>query len=152
LTGHANDALEQLRALARSPGDRVDRARRAAEVIRAARGYRWVGLYDVTTSHITAIAWTGPTAPSNPTFPLTRGLNGAAVAARGPVIVQDVRQDPRYLMTFGSTLAEAIFPVLSTSGVVVGTIDLESDRVNVFTSEDEMFLRRCADVLKFIWD
>jgi putative intracellular protease/amidase/putative methionine-R-sulfoxide reductase with GAF domain len=138
--------------LASSAADRAARARSAAELIRAARGYHWVGLYDVTESQISGLAWSGPTAPSHPTFPVTRGLNGAAVAARAPVIVQDVRRDPRYLTTFGSTLAEAIFPVVSASGVVVGTIDVESDRLNAFTTEDEVFLRRCADLLAFIWE
>jgi putative methionine-R-sulfoxide reductase with GAF domain len=146
-----NDALAQLRALSHSPADRRARARETAEVIRAARGYRWVGLYEVTASQIAAIAWTGATAPAHPTFPVTQGLNGAAIAARAPVIVQDVRQDPRYLTTFGSTRAEAIYPVFSASGAIVGTIDVESDKVNAFTSEDEMFLRGCADAIAFIW-
>src|SRR2546423_4720 len=117
----------------------------------AARGYRWVGLYDVRPSHIAAIAWTGPTAPRHPTFPRTQGLNGAAVAVGAPVIVQDVRNDPRYLTTFGSTRAEAIFPVCGAAGELVGTIDVESDRINAFTPEDEAFLRQCADVLAFLW-
>jgi GAF domain-containing protein len=144
-------SLEQLAAFQRVPMARGELARHAAEVIRAAGGYHWVGLYDVTASHITAIAWTGPTAPQHPTFPVTQGLNGAAVAQRGAVIVQDVRQDPRYLTTFGSTLAEAILPVFSSGGDVVGTIDVESDRVNAFTAADVAFLRRCADVLAFLW-
>lgn len=51
--------MDQLRSLATVPGDRAVRARRAAEHIRATRAYRWVGLYDLTPSHITAIAWSG---------------------------------------------------------------------------------------------
>jgi L-methionine (R)-S-oxide reductase len=146
-----NDALAQLGALGRLPAERAVRARMAAEVIRAARGYRWVGVYDVTASHITAIGWTGLAAPQHPTFPRTQGLNGAAVAQRAPVIVQDVRSDPRYLTTFGSTRAEAIFPVCIPAGVV-GTIDVESDRIDAFTPEDEAFLRQCAERLAFLWN
>ena len=146
-----NAAFAQLGELERLPADRAARARLAAEVIRAARGYRWVGLYDVTPSHIAALAWTGPTAPQHPTFSRTQGLNGAAVAQGAPVIVQDLRNDPRYLTTFGSTRAEAIFPVRGAAGELVGTIDVESDRINAFTPEDEAFLRQCADVLAFLW-
>ena len=129
----------------------MTRAREAAEWIRAARGYHWVGLYDVTASHITAIAWTGPTAPAHPTFPRNQGLNGAAVAAAAPVVVQDVRQDVRYLTTFGATLAEAVFPVRSESGEIVGTIDVESDRTNAFTAPDELFLHQCVEALEPLW-
>lgn len=142
--------FHRLRALAVGRGDRAARARVAAECIRA-RGYHWVGLYDVTASHVTAIAWTGADAPAHPTFPRQQGLNGAAVAAGTPIVVQDVRRDARYLTTFGSTRAEAIFPVQVADRGIVGTIDVESDRVGAFTTEDERFLERCAVALAPLW-
>ncbi len=131
--------------------DRRARARSIAELVRAARGYRWVGLYDVGPSLIVAIAWTGSEAPSHPTFPVDQGLNGAAVTARAPIIVRDVRHDSRYLTTFGSTRAEAIFPVLSAKGQVLGTIDVESDRIDAFRSDDEAFLNQCATAIGSLW-
>lgn len=57
-------------------------------------------------------ASTGVDAPAHPTFPSTHGLNGAAVARKQPVVVQDVSKDARYLTTFGATKTEAIFPEL----------------------------------------
>jgi putative methionine-R-sulfoxide reductase with GAF domain len=48
---------------------------------------------------IADIAWCGPTAPSHPRFPRSQGLNGAAVASRKAVVVQDVSKDRRYLPT-----------------------------------------------------
>ena len=106
-----DDVLSRLRDLATAHLERPMKGRQAAELIREARSYRWVGLYDVSASEIAAIAWTGTTAPAYPRFPVAQGLSGAAVATRQPVIVQDVAQDPRYLTAFGSTRSEAIFPV-----------------------------------------
>jgi len=143
--------IEELRSLATCAGDRAVAARRAAEYIRSARGYHWVGLYDVTTSHIVAIGWTGGVAPAHPAFPRSKGINGAAVTAGTPIIVQDVRHDPRYLTTFGSTRAEAIFPVRGADQGVVGTIDVESEQVNAFTAADELFLEDCAASLAPLW-
>jgi putative methionine-R-sulfoxide reductase with GAF domain len=61
-------------------------------------------------------------------------------------------KDPRYLITFGSTLSEAIFPVQSADeGSIVGTIDVESDLVDAFQPEDEAFLRECNRVLPPLW-
>ena len=37
-----------------------------------------------------------------------------------------------------------IQPVVNQRGVVVGTIDVESDRVNAFSSRDEELLGVCA--------
>jgi GAF domain-containing protein len=146
------NSLERLRSLASSARERHSKAREIAELIRAARGYHWVGLYDVTPEEIIAIAWTGADAPAFPRFPITRGLNGAAVAAGQHIVVQDVTIDPRYLTTFGSTRSEAVFVVKSrTDGRIIGTIDVASDRQNGFTPEDEKFLSDCAAALVNLW-
>lgn len=147
---NASDVLMRLVAIATRNDDRVNRAREAAEQIQLARNFHWVGLYDVTPSEICIIASTAATAPAFPSFPRTRGLNGAAVAAGRPIIINDVRTDARYLTTFGTTLAEAIVPV-RLGDTIVGTIDVESDRVNAFTSDDEHFLEHCAGALASLW-
>ena len=135
-----------------SATNRSDRALRVAELIRAIRGFHWVGLYDVTPTDIFAIAWTEKDAPAFPRFSINQGLNGAAVAARQHIIVQDVTKDSRYLTTFGSTRAEAIFVIASPSdGRIVATIDVESDRVNAFTPDDESFLSSCVQMLRPLW-
>jgi putative methionine-R-sulfoxide reductase with GAF domain len=135
-----------------APVSREEKARLLALLIQSERGYHWVGLYDVSRTHISAIAWTGDEPPAFPTFPITKGINGAAVAQRAPVIVQDVSADSRYLTTFGATRSEAIFPVLSNDlARVVGTIDVESDRVNAFGDADETFLTECAILSRPLW-
>src|SRR5437867_1148946 len=105
-------ALAALRRQAIAEGPRDARARSAAEIIRQAGGYRWVGLYDVMEHEIAVIGWAGPTAPAHPRFPRSQGLNGAAVASGCSVIVQDVSQDGRYLPTLGDTRGEMIVPVI----------------------------------------
>jgi putative methionine-R-sulfoxide reductase with GAF domain len=142
--------VKRLAAIATRSDKRGTRATEAAECICIARNFRWVGLYDVTPSEIRAIGWTGPIPPAFPTFPRTHGLNGAAVATGRPIIVNDVRTDPRYLTTFPATLAEAIVPVWWGSRVA-GTIDVESDRVNAFSAGDEEFLEQCAITLQPLW-
>lgn len=82
---------------------------------------------------------------------LTRGLNGACVSSRRPVVAQDVANDPRYLTTIGGTRGEMIQPVMSESGVVVGTIDVESELANAFSSRDEELLALCAQHIAWLW-
>jgi putative methionine-R-sulfoxide reductase with GAF domain len=146
-----SDAYSDLRAILSRSLDRAAKARALAEALRQAMAYHWVGLYDVTSTHICAIAWTGTVAPAFPSFPRSQGLNGAAVDSGQPLVVQDVRQDPRWLTTFGTTKAEAIFPV-TMRGSIVGTIDVESDRVGAFTAADERFLAGAAEVLRPLWE
>lgn len=145
-----NDVASRLGDLARSSGTRAERARAAAGLIRLARPYRWVGLYDVTAIEIAIIAWDGPEPPTYPRFPASKGLNGAAVASKRPVVVQDVANDPRYLTTIGGTRGEMIYPILR-SATVIGTTDVESERLNAFCGEDESLLATCAAAVSWLW-
>lgn len=140
-----------LRNLADVSGSRAQKAQEAVREIRRLGQYRWAGLYDVSATEITVIAWDGPQAPAFPRFPVTKGLNGAAVAKKGPVIVQDVSSDPRYLTTIGGTRGEMIYPVMGSDGTILGTIDVESDRINAFSARDEELLAACARGLLWLW-
>jgi L-methionine (R)-S-oxide reductase len=127
---------------------RAEQAIQIAELIRQGGSYRWVGLYTVTQREIAAIGWSGPGAPAHPRFPVTHGLSGAAVAGRRAVVVNDVTADPRYLTAFASTLSEAIVPVVDPgTGMVVGTLDVESAERDAFTDADRQALERCAAAL-----
>jgi GAF domain-containing protein len=124
---------------------RPEQAVQIAELVRQAGGYRWVGLYEVTEQEIAAVGWSGPGAPAHPRFAVTKGLSGAAVAARHTVVVNAVTADPRYLTAFASTLSEAIVPVLDpATGAVVGTLDVESGERDAFTDADRQALERVA--------
>ena len=141
--------LERLRSLAGRKG--VGALQEAAELIRRAGGYRWVGLYEVTDTEIAAIAWTGTVPPAFPRFPREKGLNGVAVSTKNAVVSQDVANDPRYLTAFATTGSEAIFPVIAHAGQVIGTIDVESEQPDAFSAADEEFLRACAIALRALW-
>ena len=144
-------ALEQIKNVVAKTRTRAEQAKRAAEIIRAAGNYRWVGIYDVTEETIAAVGWTGIEPPAYPVFPVTQGLCGAAVGSRAPVIVADVTKDTRYLTTFGSTRSEMIVPAPSSDGKVVGVIDVESERVNAFAKSDASFVSECALALAGFW-
>lgn len=137
----------ELERIARGPEERRERARRAVDLVRRAGRYRWVAVYDALPTEFAVVAWSGPQPPTHPRFPRAHGLNGVAVRTRMPVLVQDVSRDARYLPTLDTTRGEAIFPVLSPRGVVLGTLDVESDRVNAFGEEDRRLLSDCAAAL-----
>jgi len=150
-TPELNRRINTLWSLRESEGSRAVKAQRAIDIIRPLGPYRWAGLYDVLATEIAVIAWSGPEAPTHPRFPITKGLNGACIASRRPVIVQDVANDARYLTTIGGTRGEMIQPVFDEAGAVVGTIDVESDRVNAFGARDQELLAVCAENLFWLW-
>jgi L-methionine (R)-S-oxide reductase len=149
-----NPLLLSLESIVRTTRDREASLQSAAALIRASGNYRWVGLYDVddAAGMVRNVTWTGPGAPEHPTFPLSKGLTGAAVALKQIVNVGDVLADPRYLTAFGTTRSEIIIPVFDGEGRnVVGTIDVESEKPNAFDKDVQDLLEACSVVIRPLW-
>ena len=146
--------LEELREIVSSAAPRIQKLQVVAALIRNSDNYRWVGLYEIDEreGEVINLVWDGPGAPKYPRFPIGKGLTGAAIQDRKAINVGDVFSDPRYLTAFGSTRSEIIVPILDQRrGKTVGTIDVESDRVNAFNRDTEKALVACADVIAFLW-
>ena len=147
-----DNTLNLVRSVAMGGDDRTEKARRLAELVRRLGDYRWVGICDVGPETVNVIAWVGPNAPENPSFSVSKGLTGAALQEKRAVICGDVRHDRRYLTSFGSTLSEIIVPVLAPGGEsVVGTIDVESDKLNAFSARDQQMIEQCAQAALPLW-
>lgn len=74
---------------------------------------------------------------------LGEGVTGNAAARREPVLVGDVRNDPRYLNTVDAVRTELAVPMVAR-GKLVGVIDLQSTRVNAYSEYDRALLRLIA--------
>ena len=147
-----NNTLNEIRSLAMTGGDRAAQAKRLAELIRKLGDYRWVGIYDVRPEVVSIIGWSGPGAPEYPEFPSSKGLTGAAIQQKKTIIAGDVRNDPRYLTAFSTTLSEIIVPVLTPGGDrVIGTVDVESETDSAFSERDQQMIEHCAQAALPLW-
>ncbi len=74
-------------------------------------------------------------------IPLGKGLNSAAVLTRKPVRVSNVNQDPQWLPNplLPYTQSELAVPIL-LGDQVLGVLDVQSDRLNGLTEDDEILL------------
>ena len=70
-----------------------------------------------------------------------QGLVGAAVLEGTPLVVNNVKADPRYVEAVPGSNAELVVP-LRRKGRVIGALNLLSDRVDQFTDTDEMVMRQ----------
>ena len=132
---------------------REQKAKLIAEKIRNAKGYSWVGLYDVTEKDIHLISYAGRSEPTFSSFPNDKGLNGRANLEKRTVIVNDIDIDEDYLLTFSDTQSEIVVPVFDTDGKIVkGTIDVESEQENAFSKDDAAFLEECAIAIQTLWN
>jgi phosphoserine phosphatase RsbU/P len=74
---------------------------------------------------------------------LGEGITGSTAELRQPILVRDVRADPRYLNALDAVRAELTVPMLAR-GKLVGVIDLQSTRLNAFSEQDRALLMLIA--------
>jgi len=74
---------------------------------------------------------------------LGEGVTGAAALRGEPVLVGDVRNDPRYLRSVDAVRTELAVP-MTARNKLVGVIDLESTRLNAYSEYDRALLRLIA--------
>ncbi len=139
--------LQELGGLILAGATGVEDVKRMADMICAARGWRWVGVYKVSRGELSIVAASGEKPPCYQRFPVTQGLCGAAVESRQTIVVADVSKDVRYLPTFNSTRSEIVVPIISQSDRAVGVITAESDKLSAFSEEDRDVLERVASLI-----
>lgn len=126
--------VRELLAALEAPEDRHARARRAAEIICVARGYRWAGVYEVDDDCIGLLGQTGNDRDASVAFSVAKGLIGEAVRTRRTV-----------LAPAGSQM---IVPILGAeSGIAIGTLEIESQAGGALSDEDRDFAEACAGTL-----
>jgi sigma-B regulation protein RsbU (phosphoserine phosphatase) len=79
-------------------------------------------------------------------IPVGRGITGAATLTGLPVLVADVRDDPRYINAIDSVRSEIAVPLV-VKGRSIGVLDIQSRRVNSFTREQQQILALLASRL-----
>ena len=107
--------------------------------------YTWVGVYLLDGDELVLGPYLGKPSPHT-RIPLGRGICGAAATEKQTIIVDDVNSDARYLACSLETQSEIVVPILR-DGVVLGEIDIDSDRRAAFGDEDRRLLESAAAML-----
>jgi GAF domain-containing protein len=119
--------------------------RSAVTALKALPHYSWVGIYLLEGDELVLGPFLGAPSPHT-RIPLGRGICGAAATERQTIVVDDVNSDPRYLACSLDTKSEIVVPILR-DGVVLGEIDIDSDRPAAFGSDDRALLEAVAAAL-----
>jgi sigma-B regulation protein RsbU (phosphoserine phosphatase) len=72
-----------------------------------------------------------------------QGVVGAAVEEGRPILVNDIRQEPRYRGPLRNMLSQLAVP-MRRKGRVIGALNLLNEKAGAFTSQDEALLRQFA--------
>jgi GAF domain-containing protein len=144
----ADPAVEARLCRAVETAPTLDDAIRSAVTALAdsAAHYHWVGVYLLQGETLVLHTQVGAPTP-HARIPVSQGLCGAAVRERRTIVVDDVREDPRYLACSLATRSEIVVPIVTAGGVTVGEIDIDSDRPAAFGPADRDRVEAAAAAL-----
>jgi GAF domain-containing protein len=106
--------------------------------------YNWVGFYlfDKSSGQLVLGPHVGSFEPHE-RVSLDKGLCGAAATTGQSILVNNVAEDPRYLVGSELVKSEMVVPIFVRKQLF-GEIDVNSYFVNTFTKEDQVFIEGCA--------
>ena len=148
-TGHNRRMATEARAReaitnAASPEDAMQAA---VAVLKEKPDYSWVGIYLLHGNELVLGPYLGKPSPHT-RIPLGRGICGAAATEKQTIIVDDVNADPRYLACSVETKSEIVAPIMA-NGIVLGEIDIDSDKHAAFGPDDKKLVEAVAEMLAY---
>jgi signal transduction histidine kinase len=112
--------------------------------VREVLGYPLVEILLVEEDELVLVARVGEESYIRHRHPLTEGVTGRVARTNEPVFVPDVEEDPDYIKVVDSTVSEIAVP-LSTGGLVMGVLNVESHESDALTHEDLRLLTLLGD-------
>ena len=100
---------------------------------------------------VSVIAWSGSGPSGHPVLPITQGLTGSAIAQGSTIVVGDVKCPAISHSLWQHAFGDHCSSNRSGLPAVVGTIDVESDRINAFSARDGLILEGCARSARALW-
>jgi L-methionine (R)-S-oxide reductase len=140
-----NRAIAEIEPIARAEGSSVARLRQIAAVLQRLPSYTGVYFYELQGERLKLVAHAGRDT-EHVDIPIGQGICGLSARTRESVVVDDVREDPRYLACNLETASEIVVPIMS-AGTYHAQIDVDSDARAAFGSADREFLGRVASLL-----
>ncbi len=128
----------QLSSLLEGETDTVAKMANMAAVLHEAFGFWWTGFYRVAGEELILGPFQGPVACMH--IPYGKGVCGTAWAREASVVVPDVEAFPGHIACSSASRSEIVVPVHGPDGAVTAVLDIDSDRLATFDSEDAKWL------------
>ena len=129
--------LPQLEALIGAETDGVANLANISAALKETFGFFWVGFYWVKNDELVLGPFQGPVACTRITK--GRGVCGTAWATKEIQLVPDVDAFPGHIACSSLSKSEIVVPILK-NGIVIGVLDVDSDKLNDFDETDARYL------------
>ena len=115
------------------------------------KNYDWVGFYfkNGTKNELKLGPFSGE-ATDHKIIPFGKGICGQVAVSNENFIVSDVSAEDNYIACSISVKSEIVIPIF-INNKNIGQIDIDSDKINAFNTDDEKFLEFvCNEVSKLL--
>ena len=131
--------LPQIEALTTGEPDLTANLANTAAALRQAFGFFWVGFYVVKGDELVLGPFQGPIACTR--IRHGKGVCGASWAQAATILVPDVEAFPGHIACSSDSKSEIVVPIFK-NGQVVAVLDVDSDQLNDFDSDDQTALEQ----------
>jgi len=129
--------LPQIRELVKNETDLIANLANIAAALKQTFGFFWVGFYLIKENDLVLGPFQGPVACTR--IPLGKGVCGTAWKERRTIIVPDVEQFPGHIACNSESKSEIVVPLFK-DGVIIGVLDIDSNRLDEFDEVDARYL------------
>jgi len=136
--------LPQLEALIGDETDIIANLANISAVLKEALGFFWVGFYLVKWDQLVLGPFQGPLACTRIGF--GKGVCGKAWETGKTQLVPDVEAFPGHIACSSASRSEIVVPVIQ-SGKVLMVLDVDSEHLNHFDTNDQEYLEQLAELL-----
>lgn len=136
--------LPQIESVLEGEPDPIARMANVAAMLHETFRFWWTGFYRVVDNELVLGPFQGPMACTR--IRKGRGVCGTAWAEARTQVVPDVDQFPGHIACSSASRSEIVVPLIR-EGVVVGVLDIDSEKLSTFDATDQKWLERLADLI-----
>ena len=137
--------IPQIEALIKAEKDLIANLANTAAALHQAFGFFWVGFYLVKDDELVLAPFQGPIACTR--IKRGKGVCGLAWEKAETIIVPDVEQFPGHIACNSDSKSEIVVPLIS-QGIVIGVLDIDSNRLNDFDETDKKYLEQFCNIIE----
>lgn len=140
-----DELASQTHAVLEGIDDDVAAMATMSSLIHNAFGHLWTGFYRVVEPD--ALLRVGPYQGTLGCLEIQfgKGVCGAAAATRETQIVEDVMTFPGHITCDARSRSEIVVPVFGPHDELIAVLDIDSDRVGTFSSDDRVGLEKLVE-------
>jgi len=137
--------LPQIKALICGEEDRIANMANVAAALKQTFGFLWVGFYIVKGDTLVLGPFQGPVACTR--IKRGKGVCGTTWEKRETIIVPDVELFPGHIACNSASKSEIVVPLFS-DGTIIAVLDIDSDALDSFTTEDAFYLEQIVGMIQ----